>query len=110
MQRHLTDPYVKQAATDQYRSRGAYKLVQLNKSHRFLKPCQTVIDLGAAPGGWSQVAAQAVGPTGKVFAVDLLPMQDIPNVTFIQGDFTLMQDELSHLRPHLIISYAAMLG
>ena len=88
MSRHLSDPFVKQAQKDGYRSRSAYKLIQLNDKDRFLHPNTLVVDLGAAPGGWSQVAGRLVGRKGKVVATDILPMDALPNVEFVQGDFT----------------------
>lgn len=88
LQRHVNDPYVKQAQKDGYRSRSAYKLIELNERDRLLKPGMRVMDLGSAPGGWSQVAARSVGSKGRVLATDILPMDPISNVDFIQGDFT----------------------
>jgi 23S rRNA (uridine2552-2'-O)-methyltransferase len=87
MREHVTDPYVKRANAEGYRSRAAYKLQQIAEKDKLLKPGMTVVDLGAAPGGWSQVAAQAVGRTGRVIAVDLLEMAQVPGVTAIRGDF-----------------------
>lgn len=87
MREHVTDPYVKRATAEGYRSRAAYKLQQIAARDQLLKPGMTVVDLGAAPGGWSQVAAQAVRPGGRVVALDILEMGEIPGVTFIQGDF-----------------------
>jgi len=88
MREHVTDPYVKRANAEGYRSRAAYKLQQIAAKDRLLKPGMTVVDLGAAPGGWSQIAAEAVGAAGKVFAVDLLEMAQVPGVTVIHGDFS----------------------
>jgi len=88
LRRHVTDPFVKLAQRDGYRSRSAYKLLELDQKDRLLRPGQRVMDLGSAPGGWSQVAAKAVGAKGRVLATDILPMDPIPNVDFIQGDFT----------------------
>jgi 23S rRNA (uridine2552-2'-O)-methyltransferase len=88
LQRHVNDPFVKQAQKDGYRSRSAYKLIQLNDRDRFLHPNTLVVDLGSAPGGWSQVAGRLVGRKGHVVATDILPMDALPNVEFIQGDFT----------------------
>ena len=88
MREHVTDPYVKRAYAEGYRSRAAYKLQQIDAKDKLLKPGSTVVDLGAAPGGWSQVAAQKVGPTGRVIAVDLLEMPQVPQVTVICGDFS----------------------
>jgi len=80
--------YVKAAQRDGYRSRASYKLVELNEKDRLIRPAMTVVDLGAAPGGWSQVAVAAVGDKGTVLASDILPMDSIAGVTFVQGDFT----------------------
>ena len=84
---HESDQYVKQARLQGYRSRAAFKLADICKKRHLLKPGMTVVDLGAAPGGWSQVAARAVGEAGQVIACDLLDMAPIANVRFIQGDF-----------------------
>jgi 23S rRNA (uridine2552-2'-O)-methyltransferase len=88
MREHVTDLYVKRAYAEGYRSRAAYKLQQIDARDKLLKPGMTVVDLGAAPGGWSQVAAKAVGPKGRVIAVDLLEMAQVPGVTVICGDFS----------------------
>lgn len=82
------DPYVKRALTEGYRSRAAYKLLELDRRDRLLAPGMVVVDLGAAPGGWSQYAAERVGKRGIVVAVDLLPMDPVAGVAFIRGDFT----------------------
>jgi 23S rRNA (uridine2552-2'-O)-methyltransferase len=90
LERQLNDPYVAQAKRDGYRSRAAYKLIEMDDKHHFLKSGMTVVDLGAAPGGWSQVAAKrvnALSGKGKVIAIDLLEMSEIPGVTFAQLDF-----------------------
>ena len=87
LRRHVTDPYVKRATAEGYRSRAAFKLKQLAEKDRLFKPGMTVVDLGAAPGGWSQVAAAAVGAAGKVIALDLVDMEPVRGVTFIRGDF-----------------------
>jgi 23S rRNA (uridine2552-2'-O)-methyltransferase len=87
MREHVSDPYVQKAKAEGYRSRAAYKLLELDKRDRLLAPGQLVVDLGAAPGSWSQVAAAKLGPRGRVVAVDLLPMEPLPGVRFIQGDF-----------------------
>lgn len=87
MQEHVSDPYVQRAQKEGYRSRAAYKLLEIDERDHLLKPGMAVVDLGAAPGGWSQVAAVRVGKGGKVIALDLLPMQALPGVEFIQGDF-----------------------
>ena len=88
LQRHVNDPYVRQAQKDGYRSRSAYKLIQLNEKDRLIRPGMLIVDLGSAPGGWSQVAGRLVGARGRVVATDILPMDSLPNVEFIQGDFT----------------------
>jgi 23S rRNA (uridine2552-2'-O)-methyltransferase len=90
LERQLNDPYVAQAKREGYRSRAAFKLVEIDDKYRLLKPGMTVVDLGAAPGGWSQVAAKRVGSAsgkGKVIAIDLLEMPEIPGVQFAQLDF-----------------------
>jgi 23S rRNA (uridine2552-2'-O)-methyltransferase len=87
LHRHVTDHYVKKAKQQGYRSRAAFKLLELDAIERILKPGMTVIDLGAAPGGWSQVAAQKVGAKGTVIAIDLLQIAPISGVTVLQGDF-----------------------
>lgn len=88
MSRHLSDPFVKQAQKDGYRSRSAYKLIELNDKDRLIRPGMRILDLGSAPGGWSQVAGRLVGERGRILATDILPMEPLKNVDFIQGDFT----------------------
>ena len=91
LERQLNDPYVQRAKREGYRSRAAYKLIEIDDKHRFLKPGGRVLDLGAAPGGWSQVAAQRVGrATGKgiVVGIDILPMEPLPGVELAELDFT----------------------
>ncbi|WP_417578718.1 23S rRNA (uridine(2552)-2'-O)-methyltransferase RlmE [Nitrincola sp.] len=85
---HVNDPYVKQAQVDGYRSRASYKLLGINEKDKLIKPGMLVLDLGSAPGGWSQVASKLVAPKGKVIASDILPMDAMADVEFIQGDFT----------------------
>jgi 23S rRNA (uridine2552-2'-O)-methyltransferase len=87
LHRHVTDPYVQRSKREGYRSRSAYKLTEIDERDRLLKPGQVVVDLGAAPGGWSQVAAKRVGPSGKVIAIDLLPVDPIAAVTVLEADF-----------------------
>jgi 23S rRNA (uridine2552-2'-O)-methyltransferase len=96
LKEHRDDVYVQRAQADGYRSRACYKLLELNEKDRFIKPGMTVVDLGSAPGGWSQVAAQLVGHNGRVIASDILTMDPIAGVDFIQGDFTeqLVFDEI----------------
>lgn len=88
LKEHFDDPYVKQAHKDGYRSRASYKLLEVQEKDRILRPGMTVVDLGAAPGGWSQVTSRLIGERGRLIATDILPMDSIPDVTFIQGDFT----------------------
>jgi len=92
LRRHLTDPYVKEATRRGYRSRAAFKLAEIDARDHFLKPGSTIVDLGAAPGSWTQlVRERLVGPSGeirgRIVALDLLPMEPVPGVEFIQGDF-----------------------
>jgi 23S rRNA (uridine2552-2'-O)-methyltransferase len=87
MHEHVTDLYVQRARADGYRSRAAYKLIEIDDRDRLIHPGDTVVDLGAAPGGWSQVAAQRLKGRGRVLALDLLPMDGLVGVEFIQGDF-----------------------
>jgi 23S rRNA (uridine2552-2'-O)-methyltransferase len=87
LRRHVNDPFVKQAQRDGYRSRSAYKLIELNEKDRLIRPGMKILDLGSAPGGWSQVAGKLVGAKGRVLATDILPMEPIKNVDFVQGDF-----------------------
>jgi len=89
LERQLNDPYVAKAKREGYRSRAAFKLIEIDDKYRLLKPGMTVVDLGAAPGGWSQIAAKRVGSPGKgkVIAIDLLEMGEIPGVAFAQLDF-----------------------
>ena len=88
MARHVSDPFVKKAQLEGYRSRSAYKLTELNEKDRLVRPAMRVMDLGSAPGGWSQVLGKLVGAKGRVLATDILHMEPIKNVDFIQGDFT----------------------
>ena len=87
MQEHIDDPYVKKAQKDGYRARAAYKLLEINEKTNLIKKGMTVVDLGSAPGSWSQVAGKLVGEKGVLIASDILPMDTLPDVTFIQGDF-----------------------
>ncbi|MNG98033.1 Ribosomal RNA large subunit methyltransferase E [compost metagenome] len=92
LREHFNDPFVKQAQKDGYRSRASYKLLEIQEKDRLIRPGMSVIDLGAAPGGWSQVTSRLIGGQGRLIASDILEMDSIPDVTFIQGDFT--QDEV----------------
>lgn len=87
LRRHVNDPYVQRSKREGYRSRSAYKLTEIDARDRLLKGGLLVVDLGAAPGGWSQVAAQRVGPSGRVVAIDLLAMDPVAGVTALQADF-----------------------
>ena len=110
MQEHVNDPYVKQAQKDGYRSRASYKLIELNERDKLIRPGMLILDLGSAPGGWSQVAGKIVGEKGRVIATDILPMDPVHNVDFIQGDFTeeavfnQILEALAGRKPDLIIS------
>ena len=88
MQRHVADPYVQRAKALGYRSRAAFKLLEIDARDRLFAAGQIVVDLGAAPGGWSQVAAEKTGARGRVVAIDVLDMARLPGVTFVRGDFT----------------------
>jgi 23S rRNA (uridine2552-2'-O)-methyltransferase len=100
LREHFDDVYVKKAQAEGVRSRAVYKLEELIERDRLLKPGITVVDLGAAPGGWSQLVRQRLGDTGKVVALDILPMQGIAGVDFLQGDFR-EADVLSQLEARL---------
>ncbi|MES2823079.1 MAG: 23S rRNA (uridine(2552)-2'-O)-methyltransferase RlmE [Pseudomonadota bacterium] len=88
LEEHFDDHYVKQSQQDGYRSRASYKLLELNDKDKLIRPGMTVVDLGSAPGSWSQVAGRLVGVKGRVIASDILPMDSMEGVEFIQGDFT----------------------
>jgi 23S rRNA (uridine2552-2'-O)-methyltransferase len=88
LKEHFDDHFVKLAQKEGYRSRACYKLIEIDERDRLLKPGMTVIDLGSAPGGWSQVLSQRLGDKGTIIASDILPMDTLADVTFIQGDFT----------------------
>jgi len=110
LKEHFSDVYVKQAQKSGYRSRAVYKLQEIHERDCLFKPGMIVIDLGAAPGGWSQLISKLVGKKGRVIALDILPMDPIPNVEFILGDFSedsLQQQLLTTLgesRPDWVIS------
>jgi 23S rRNA (uridine2552-2'-O)-methyltransferase len=107
---HVKDPFVIQAQKDGYRSRAAYKLIEIDKKYHIIKPGINAVDLGAAPGGWSQVLSNKIGATGRVVAADLLEMPPIKNIDFIQGNFEEekvlrdIQDKLKNLPVDLVIS------
>src|SRR5580704_3363471 len=87
LQRQLNDPYVAAAQKEGYRSRAAYKILQLDEQFDFLQPGLRVVDLGAAPGGWSQVARREIGAKGKIIAIDILPMEPLAGVEIVEMDF-----------------------
>ena len=87
LERQLNDPYVARAKREGYRSRAAFKLIEIDERFKILKPNQRIVDLGAAPGGWSQVAAKIVGPSGRIVGIDLLEIEPMPGVSFITLDF-----------------------
>lgn len=110
MHEHVTDPYVKKAQQDGYRSRAAYKLLEIDKRDHLLRPGMTVVDLGAAPGSWCQVAEEKMKRQGRVLAIDLLPMAPIPGVDSLEGDFTepaalaWLEEKLQNGRVDLVLS------
>jgi 23S rRNA (uridine2552-2'-O)-methyltransferase len=87
LERQLNDPYVARAKREGYRSRAAFKLLEIDEKYNILKPGQKIVDLGAAPGGWSQIAARKIGPKGRIVGIDLLPIDPMAGVEFIQLDF-----------------------
>ncbi len=110
MQEHLNDPYVKLAQKDGYRARAAYKLMEIDDKDKLIKPGMTIVDLGSAPGSWSQVAVQRLKGQGKVIALDILDMQPIGGVAFIQGDFReeavlrQLEETLNNVQVDLVIA------
>jgi 23S rRNA (uridine2552-2'-O)-methyltransferase len=100
LQRHVSDPFVKRAQKEGYRSRAAFKLEELDQTDHLLRAGMAVVDLGAAPGGWAQYAARRLGGRGRIVALDILPMEPIAGVDFIRGDFTESQ-VLDSLKAHL---------
>ena len=88
LRRHVNDPYVQKAKREGYRSRSAYKLTEIDERDKLFRPGQVVVDLGAAPGGWSQILAKRAGKGGAIVAIDLLEMEPVAGVDFVQGDFT----------------------
>ena len=100
LREHFTDPYVKKAQQEGYRSRAVYKLLEIHQRDHLFKSGMTIVDLGSAPGGWAQLVTKLVKPKGKVMALDILPMDPIPDVEFIQGDFSedaVVEDLLTRL-------------
>jgi len=110
MHEHVTDPYVKKAQQDGYRSRAAYKLLEIDKRDNLLRPGMAVVDLGAAPGSWCQVAVQKMKKQGRVLAIDLLPVAPMPGVESLEGDFTdpaaltWLEEKLQSGRVDLVLS------
>jgi len=110
MSEHISDSFVKQAQKDGYRSRAAYKLIEIDDKYNLFKESMTIIDLGSSPGSWSQVATKRMGTKGRVIALDLLEMQPIKKVDFIQGDFRdnkvliEIENKLDNLDVDLVIS------
>ena len=110
MHEHVTDPYVRRAKQEGYRSRSVYKLIEVLEKDKLVRPGMTVVDLGAAPGGWSQVLAPLVGSAGRVIALDVLEMAPVEGVAFIRGDFSetatleRLEKELAGRRIDLVIS------
>ncbi len=110
LREHFDDYYVKQAQAEGWRSRAVFKLLELQDKYRLIRPGMCVVDLGAAPGGWSQLARKLVGPQGRVVALDILAMEPLPEVTFLLGDFTEdeplqeLQSELGERQVDLVLS------
>lgn len=110
LQRHFKDPFVKQANREGARSRAVYKLAEINERDRLLRPGMVVVDLGAAPGGWSEYAAPRIAPGGRLIALDVLPMEPIGGVEVLLGDFTeqpvldLLLSQLNGARVDLVLS------
>lgn len=107
---HVTDPYVQRAKAEGFRSRAAFKLMEIDERDRLIRPGEVVVDLGATPGGWSQVAAQRMRGKGRVIALDLLEMEPLRGVEFIQGDFReddvlrILEEKLAGDRVGLVLS------
>src|SRR5437667_6692646 len=110
MHEHVSDPYVIEAQRRGYRSRAAFKLIELGDKDKLLRAGLTVVDLGAAPGSWCQVLRERLGPSGRIVAIDLLPIEPLAGVRFVQGDFgdesalAALQRELEHDKPDLVLS------
>ncbi len=110
MKAHVNDPFVQRAQKEGYRSRAAFKLLEIDERDHLIKPGMVVVDLGATPGGWCQVVAGKLGPQGRIIALDLLPLHPLPRVEFIQGDFredsvlAQLEEKLAGRRIDLVIS------
>ena len=110
LRKHFDDEYVKRAQREGFRSRSVYKLMEIQEKDRVIRPGMTVVDLGAAPGGWSQYAAGILKGRGRLIALDILPMEDLPGVEFIQGDFRenevidILMESLAEAKVDLVMS------
>ncbi len=110
LKEHFTDPYVIKAQKEGYRSRSVYKLLEMHERYRLFKSGMMIVDLGAAPGGWSQLVSQLIKPNGRIIAMDLLPIEPIPGVDFIEGDFSdevileILQSKLAGLKIDWVLS------
>jgi 23S rRNA (uridine2552-2'-O)-methyltransferase len=110
LRRHVNDPYVQRSKREGYRSRAAYKLIEIDEKDHILSAGAVVVDLGAAPGGWTQVAVRKAGARGRVIAIDLLEMPDVPGAVFIQADFSTaagvarVEAALAGSRPDVVLS------
>ena len=110
LDRHVNDPFVQKAKREGWRSRAAFKLAEIDDRDRLLAPGAVVVDLGAAPGGWTQLAVKRVGARGTVVAIDLLPMEPVPGATFLQADFASneglarLEEALAGLAPDVVLS------
>jgi 23S rRNA (uridine2552-2'-O)-methyltransferase len=110
LKKHFDDEFVKRAQREGWRSRAVYKLEEIDRKYRLIRPGMTVVDLGAAPGGWSQYVEKALAGKGRIIALDILEMQPLPGVEFIQGDFTedvaldLLMNSLGDARVDLVLS------
>jgi len=110
MQEHVNDEYVKRAQKEGYRARAAYKLIEIDDKDKLIKPGMTIVDLGSTPGSWSQVAVQRLKGQGRIIALDILDMQPIKGVQFIQGDFReesvlkILEEQLNNKQVDLVIA------
>src|SRR6476660_1800926 len=110
MQEHVNDEFVKRAQKEGYRARAAYKLIEIDDKDKLIKPGMTIVDLGSTPGSWSQVAVQRLKGQGRIIALDILDMQPIKGVDFIQGDFReesvlkILEEQLNNKQVDLVIA------
>ncbi len=98
LKEHFEDPYVQKSWKDGYRCRAAYKLLEIQEKYKLIQPGMVVVDLGAAPGGWSQLAREWIGRKGALIAMDILPMAELEGVEFLQGDFTEIETEAALIK------------